>query len=114
MLRLVRVIAALSLVLAAWIADPGAASSQERPRHHVGAIEGGEWESWRGRPEAYLAEQLGAPDRVVGARRHYDYVTVGSYEGPYRIFELTFVVRQGRVASVRAVFVAGVGCDLEE
>lgn len=80
----------------------------------MGAIDGGDWAAWRGHDTQYLTQQLGEPDRRTEARWHYDYVTVGTYDGPYRIWELTFVVRQGRIASVRAVFVAGVGCDIYE
>lgn len=109
-----RLLVALSIVVALWNAQPHEALGQGSARHHVRAIGGGDWDAWRGRDVAFLRAQLGEPDRVTGPRWHYAYVTVGSYDGPYQTWELTFVVESGRIASVRAVRGEGVGCDIYE
>ncbi len=101
-------------MIAIGLTDPFAALCQEAPRHHMRVIHGGGWDTWRGREVAFLREQLGEPDSVTGSRWRYGYVTVGSYDGPYQIWELTFVVQSGRITSVQAVRGAGVGCDIYE
>ena len=109
-----RVLAALSLWLAVSLVVPELACCQDAPRHHVRAIDGGGWDAWRGHDVARLRAELGEPDRVTGREWHYAYVTVGSYDGPYQIWELTFEVQSGHIASVRAVRGASIGCNIRE
>lgn len=108
-----RTLIVMCLVLATGLVHVDVMRAQER-EHHLGIGANRTWNAWRGRDVAYLTAQLGSPDSITGARWRYENVRVGRRDGPYTIWTLTFVIRRGQIATVRATYVAGVGCDLYE
>lgn len=108
-----RTLIVMCLILASGLVHVDVARAQE-PEHHLGVGANRSWNTWQKRDVAYLTAQLGTPDSITGSRWRYENVQVGRRNGPYTVWTLTFVIRRGHIATVRATYVAGVGCDLTE
>lgn len=108
-----RTLLVMYLILATGLVHVDVTRAQER-EHHLGVGANRTWNAWRGRDVAYLTAQLGPADSIAGTGWRYENVRVGRRDGPYTIWTLTFVIRRGHIATVRAIYVAGVGCDLTE
>lgn len=100
-----------SLAVGLLVSSGAVAQPSARSRWDVAESD---WQAWRGRDVVELTAQLGEPDRRTARRLEYDALRIGSPDGPYRVWQLRFGARAGRVTSVRAVLVASIGCELTE